>query len=257
MQAPATNQPVPYLRWLPYWAVFEADVHTTLRNWVFRCWVVLSGLTAAGYLLYRYGLVREVGIVQPASLLVSDLLRWAVLASTSLIAVLTAGTISSERGSLADSVLSRGISRHQYFLGKWHARLMTLLGAYLILGLLSLAGSQFLLHEDLSVEGCGLALATVSALLAVIITCGVTVSAICNNTVLGITVLWMLLYGGGFVLSLVPLPFPSPDRVLQRLPFIVRGQYDFFALGKLIGCAVLVSLLTACFGSIYFARRDV
>ena len=40
------------------------------------------------------------------------------------IVVLTAGSISAERGTVADSVLSRGISRYQYFMGKWHARLL-------------------------------------------------------------------------------------------------------------------------------------
>ena len=51
-----------------------------------------------------------------------------------------------------------------------------------------------------------------AALLAAVITCGVTVSAISNSTVLGIAVLWMILYGVGFLLSLLPAKFPSPDR---------------------------------------------
>ena len=57
----------------------------------------------------------------------SDLLRWTLLGSVRFIVVLSAGSISSERGTLADSVLSRGISRHQYFLGKWHARLASVM----------------------------------------------------------------------------------------------------------------------------------
>ena len=51
---------------------------------------------------------------------------------------------------MADSVLSRGISRYQYFLGKWHARLVTMLGTFFVLGLLMLTSALFLLHEDLS-----------------------------------------------------------------------------------------------------------
>ena len=46
--------------------------------------------------------------------------------------------------------------------------------------------------------GSLLALATAAALLATVITCGVTVSSIANNTLLGIAVLWMLLYGAGY-----------------------------------------------------------
>jgi hypothetical protein len=36
-----------------------------------------------------------------------------VLGSITLIVVLTAGAISADRGTMADSVLSRGISRYQ------------------------------------------------------------------------------------------------------------------------------------------------
>src|SRR5438046_7018457 len=105
-----------------------------------------------------------------------------------LIVMLTVGSISSERGSMADSVLSRGISRHQYFLGKWHARLVTVLGTFLLMGLVTLVGSVFLLHEDLEWSGSLLALAAVAALLATVVTCGVTVSALAPSTVIAIAV---------------------------------------------------------------------
>ena len=97
--------------------------------------------SGSGYLLYRFGISHEAGIVQPASKLISDLLRWSVLGSVALIIALTGGSISSERGIMADSVLSRGISRYQYFLGKWHARLIAVVGTFSIMGLLALTGS--------------------------------------------------------------------------------------------------------------------
>ena len=68
-----------------------------------------------------------------------------MLGSVTLIVVLTAGAISADRGTVADSVLSRGISRYQYFLGKWHARLAAVLGTYLALGVTALVSSLFLL----------------------------------------------------------------------------------------------------------------
>src|SRR5436305_5796379 len=112
------KQTVRINRLLPYWAVYQADVSQTLNSWVYRAWVLLCLLVAVGYLLYRFGAYREAGMVQPATDLMSDLLRWTVFGSVTLIIVSTAGSITSERGTLADSVLSRGISRYQYFLGK-------------------------------------------------------------------------------------------------------------------------------------------
>src|SRR5262249_28603429 len=148
---------------------FQADVHQSLRSWVYRIWVLVSVLAAAGFLLYRLGLAQEAGIVQPASRLLSDLLRWTLFGSVTLVVVLTAGAISSERGSLADSILSRGISRYQYFMGKWHSRLFTVLGTFLLLGLGVLVASLFLLHEDLSLDGCAIALAALAALLGLVV----------------------------------------------------------------------------------------
>src|SRR5438445_13115999 len=182
MDAPPSARPVAIHRWLPYWAVLQADVHQTTRSWVYRFWVLLSLLATAGYLLYRVGLAHEAGILQPASLLVSHLLRGGLLGSIALVAVLAAASISSERGTIADPVLSRGISRYQYFLGKWHARLFTVLGTFLAIGLVGLGSSFFLHHDDLSWIGSLAALVTLAALLAAVISCGVTVSALFNNT---------------------------------------------------------------------------
>jgi ABC-type transport system involved in multi-copper enzyme maturation permease subunit len=257
MEGVPARKPVPVNRWLPYWAVFQADVQQTLRSWVYRIWVLVSVLAATGYLLYRFGLSHEAGIVQPASRLIADLLRWTLLGSVTLIVVLAAGSISSERGTMADSVLSRGISRHQYFLGKWHSRLTTVLATFLGMAGLLLIATVFLLHEDLSLLGCLMALATVSAVLAAVTTCGVTVSAMCNSTLLGIAVLWVVLYGGGFALSLLPAHYPSPDRALAALPYVLRGHYDPEALGQLMLWCAGLSVAVAIVGLAHFARRDI
>jgi len=180
-----------------------------------------------------------------------------VLGSVALIIALTGGSISSERGTMADSVLSRGISRYQYFLGKWHARLAVVLGTFFFTGLFALLGSYFFLHEDLSLGGSLVALITIIALLATVTTCGVTVSAIANSTLFGMAVLWMLLYGSAFAMSLLPADFPSPDRALNNLPQIVRGYYDGHLLLRLIGWSMLTSCAVALVGMVYFSRRDV
>jgi ABC-type transport system involved in multi-copper enzyme maturation permease subunit len=246
------------LRFLPYWAVFQMDVHQTLRSWVYRVWLLLSLSAAIGYLLYRFGAYREAGMVQPASEMMSDLLRWTVLGSVTLIIILTAGSISGERSTVADSILCRGISRHQYFVGKWTARLVTVLSTFFILGAIVLLGSIFLLHDDnLSFLGSCVALLTVAALLAIIITCGVTISAIFNSTLLSVAVLWLVLYGTGFALALLPASYPSPDRALQNLPNILRGQFDWPTVGRLLWGAGLTSLIVAAVGMFHFSRRDV
>ncbi|HMC65369.1 MAG TPA: ABC transporter permease, partial [Gemmataceae bacterium] len=257
VDGPAATKPVKIKPWLPYWAVFREDMRQTVRSWVYRTWVFVSVLTAIGYMHYRVAEFRGAGIVKHASDLLSDLLRWCVLGSVTLIIVLTAGCISAERGTLADSVLSRGISRYQYFLGKWHARLVIVLGTFLAMGLVVVVASVFLLHGDVQWIGSFFALLAVACILAIVISCGVSMSAVFSNSLLGIAVVWILVYGAGFVLWLLPLHYPPQFHVLSSLPYILRGEYHFAVLGRLVVWSATVSCVLAIFGLAYFSRRDV
>jgi hypothetical protein len=233
------------------------DLRQTLRSWVFRVWVLAAVLVSVGYLLHRTAIHHQAGIIQSAASLMGEMLQAALLVGTTLVIVLTAGAISSERGIMADSVLSRGISRYQYFMGKWHARLVTILGSFLGVGLLTLAGSMFLLQSDVSVLGSLLALIVVAAVLAIVVSCGVTVSSLCHSTVLGIVILWMILYGVGVGLYVLQVGPFNPARLVRILPALLRGQYDLEAQAVLIGWCLLISTGAALVGLVHFSRCDV
>lgn len=246
-----------YRRLLPYVAVLQTDIRQNLRSWVYRLWVLAMFLTAFGYLLYRMGVHREAGLIQQSTLVMSDLLRWVVMGSAAVVAALTVGSISSERGTLADSVLSRGISRYQYFMAKWHARIIGVLGTFLVMSSLMLIASYFLLHEDLTISGSLTSILLVAALFLLIVSAGVTLSALCDNSRVAMTALWLVLYGGGALLELLPKHYPTPDRVLQQLPEILKGNYDPTLLTDVMGGSVILSCIFAAVGLIGFARRDV
>lgn len=258
MEATSAPRTATINRFLPYWAVFCADLKQTLQSWIYRAWVLLSFGAAIGFLLYRFGAKQVGGFVQPAPETMSDILSWITLGSITLVIVLTAGTICSERGTMADSILSRGISRYQYFLGKLHARLSAILGTFLAMAFLLFLGSFVLLHgESMTITGCIVAMAAVMSVLVMVTTFGVSVSAMCQSNVLSIAIVWMVLYAGGFFLSLLPAQFPSPDRMLARLPEVLKGFYDWYAVSRLISGALSISLVAALCGMIYFSRTDV
>jgi hypothetical protein len=246
-----------YKRWLPYLAVLQTDLRQTTRSWVYRLWVLTMFLVGFGYLLYRLGVHREAGLVQEANIVMSDLLRWLVLGSAAVIAAITVGSISSERGTLADSVLSRGISRYQYFLAKWHARAIAVVGTFLVLGAVMLVASHFLLHENLDLGGSLAALLQVSALFFFVASAGVTLSAISNDSRVAMTLLWLALYGGGALLELLPNQYPTPDRILRQLQATLRGEFDPSLLFDLLGYSVVASAAVSLIGLLGFARRDV
>ncbi|MCI0685093.1 MAG: ABC transporter permease [Gemmataceae bacterium] len=258
MDAPTTIPAVKINRFLPYWAVLQSDMRQTLRSWIYRLWVLMTLAAAVGYLLFRFGARQVAGMVQSAPEMLGDLLTWVIWGSVTLIIVLTAGTISGERGIIADSVLSRGISRYQYFLGKWHARLFVILSTFFVMATVSLGGAYVLLHsEHLTILGSLVAVALVASLLVLVVTAGVSISALSTSTMVSITLVWLLLYGTGFLMSLLPAHYPSPDRALHNLPNVLKGLFDLEMVSRLISGALSVSLLVALAGMIGFARRDV
>ena len=245
-------------RFLPYWAVLQSDAKQTLHSWLYRVWVLLSMGAAIGYLMYRFGAMQVSGMLQHAPETVGHLLQWIMFGSITLIIVLTAGTITAELGTMADSVLSRGISRHQYFLGKWHSRLAVVMTTFLAKSLVAIGGAFFLLHSDaLTLHGSLVALAVVASLLVFVVTCGVSVSALSSNTVLSIAIVWLTLYGGGFLLSLLPGHLPTPDRVLNNLPAILRGHYDGAEIQRVVLGSFAASLAIAAIAMVGFSRKDV
>jgi ABC-2 type transport system permease protein len=245
-------------RFLPYWAVFQADLKHTFNSWIYRVWVLLSVAVAVGHLLYRFGAKQVSGMIQSAPDTIGDLMHWVIYGSVTLVIALTAGTICAERGTMADSVLSRGISRYQYFLGKWHARLALVLSTYFLQGFLAMIGAYYMLHsEAMTIHGSLVAMLVVAALLVFVVTFGVSVSALSSNTLVSIAVVWITLYGGGFLLSQLPGAFPSPERAMHNLPNVLKGLYDWNVLSRLILTSLGMSAGAALIGTYYFSRRDV
>jgi ABC-2 type transport system permease protein len=245
-------------RLLPYWAVLQADFKATFHSWIYRVWVLLSVGVAVGYLLYRFGAKQVSGMIQSAPDTIGDLLHWVIYGSITLVIALTAGAICSERGTMADSVLSRGISRYQYFLGKWHARLSLVLITFFVQGILALVCAYYMLHsEAMTIHGSLVAMLVVAALLVFVVTFGVSVSAVSSNTLVSIAVVWMTIYGGGFIVSQLPGALPSPERAMQTLPNVLKGWYDWTVLSRLMLTSLGMSAGAALVGMFCFSRRDV
>jgi len=261
MEAQPAVVTVRFNKFLPYWAVLQTDLRQTFRSWVYRLWVLMTVLAAAGFLVYRVGLHKDAGLYVSAATHCADLFRIIVMGSLALIVVLAVSSIGSERGSVADSVLSRGISRHQYYLAKWHARLAVVAVTFAGLGTMVLVTSYFLFRadgeSDLSLSGGLAAVVAVSAVLVAIVSWGVTIGALTSGTVLGITIFWLALYGSGFLMTLLPEPWPSPDRELAKLNHVLRGQFSTGLLTNVVAAALAASGLAAVVGLIGFSRRDV
>src|SRR5262249_16247452 len=106
METATVVTPAKINRLLPYWAALQTDLRQTLGGWVYRLWVLVMVVAAAGYLLYEFGARNEGGILSKGSVQLKDVFRSVALGSLALVAVLGVGSISSERTTVADAVLS-------------------------------------------------------------------------------------------------------------------------------------------------------
>jgi ABC-2 type transport system permease protein len=255
--------PIRFNRLLPYWAVLQTDVRATLRGWVYRLWLMMMLAAVAGYLLFKLGMAKA-GEFQSAAVQTDDLLRALVIGSLSLISLIAVSSISSERGTIADSVLSRGISRYQYFLAKWHARLVVIMSTFMAVGGLVLILYMMLFNEtvtggtaNLTIRGGIVGLVVLTAALGVVVSWGVTIGALANGTVIGITLFWMVIFGGLVMSSQLPPGYPNPQRTFEGLRHVLRGEYVASAVSEFVIACVAISTLAAAIGAIGFARRDV
>lgn len=242
---------------LPYFAVLRTDLRQTFHSWLFRLWVIVSVIAAVGYGLYKFGIHREVGLVQSASEQTGVLLGTVGLVTLAFVSLVAVSAVSGERGTVADSILSRGISRRQYFAAKWHARSVVLLAAFAVLSGGVLAAYHYLLEPDLSLAGCIAGVAVAAAVLAAVIAWGVTVGAMANGTVIGTTLFWLVLFGGLFLLSFLPSPFPNGTNTLAALRSTLRGNYDPTKVAWVISISLLVATTGGVVGLVGYSKKDV
>jgi ABC-2 type transport system permease protein len=264
MDAAAAMPTIRYNRFLPYWAVLQTDVRQTARSWVYRVWLFVMVLAAAGYALFKLGAARRAGEFQPASVQTGDLLRLLVVGSLSLISLLAVSGIGSDRGSIADSVLSRGISRYQYFLAKWHSRLVMILGTFVAVATLVLFTFAIAFHSEVTGGGTNLTLYgglagifVIACGLAVVVSWGVSIGAMAHSTVTGVTIFWLGLFGGLVLLSQLPSDYATPERMLDELKRVLAGQYRSGQIGEFCIAATVLSLIGGLVGLIGFNRKDV
>lgn len=256
----ASAEPASFHRLLPYWAVLQTDLRQTAQGWLFILWMVLSATGVCGFFLYRAGVQREAGLVQSAAASCAEALRAVFVGSVAVAAILGVAAISSERGSAADAVLARGISRHQYFLAKQHARALLVLLAFAFVSGATVLSGLILFRSsgtDISLAGAAVAIGLLCLLLSTITAIGVVIGALADSAVLGLAIYWLLLYGGGLLMILAPESWPAPERELARLRYVLQGYYPSQFYAQVAITATIITGMATLIGLLGFSRKDV
>ncbi|MCL4190503.1 MAG: hypothetical protein KJZ87_02065, partial [Thermoguttaceae bacterium] len=111
---------------LPSLAILKYEALTLLSSWLVRLWISASAVLTLLFILANWGQMQSPALVA--------VILFPYLVFPWFLAVMVLGVepVSGARvDALADGILSRPITRHEYLLGSWGARVLVVLGAYL------------------------------------------------------------------------------------------------------------------------------
>jgi len=236
---------------MTYLALLEADLISTARSWVVRIWL---GLTAVLALITILTAPSD-GV--PASEALANLLATYPLIWSTFAIVVSGGAVSSEAGVVADSILSKAVTRYEYILAKMTSRLITVLGLYLIVVLPSAYIIPRYAQDDLTGVGVAWAILLIGMMLVLLTNLGVTFSTLFNRTLVAVVVVWLLWYAASAIVALLEVEYLSPVSIIEGLPAVLRGDYAVADQQQVLAGFGVPSFVLALVAILYFARKDL
>jgi hypothetical protein len=267
-------------RFLPLWGVILDDWRQGVRHWAIAWWGILSlmlgvvwfiespsappapsSVAAAGeggdQYLVQSGTDELANVQGPrASTMAAKTLRLHLLVWATLVIALAGSSIAAESEIVGDSILSRGVSRWQYYLGKVIGRVSLTVAAFIVFTLPLIILSLLKCHNDLSLAGLWGAMVQGSLLLAGVAAISVSASAWFRNPLLAVAVSWMVVYGFAIVVSIMQIDSVSPLRFIESVMAMPRRPDVVMTATSLLstlGLGVLGANLVSLVG---YSRRD-
>ena len=232
----------------PFWAIVRADLKGLFRSRITYGWFLAAVFIQVIRTLGSRGTVT-VSAVVPSGL--GDFVYiWALV-----IIGLSASSVSSEAGELADSVMSKSVTRLDYIFAKFASRVTYTLVTFSLVTALLVGLGVKLEVGDYDPLGLVTAVLLVALALVMLTTLGVGLSVAMSNSVVAIVSLLVLWYAMTVLFPVVGLDALSPGSLQGTLPGLVRGVWGSeweSALGFAAISAGAVSL-----SAVYFHLKDI
>lgn len=193
----------------------------------------------------------------PASESLAGLLGTFPIIWSTFIIIVCSGAVASEAGVIADSILSKSVTRYEYILAKFSGRLILVLGLYSIVAIpggLLLASNA---DNDMTNAGAIWGTVSVGMMLLLLTSLSVGLSTLFNRTLVALMVVWFLWYVSSGLFALLQLDFLSPLHIVDTLSATLRGDYDTSDQVQIVGIFGLLSAATIGGAIAYFARKDL
>lgn len=233
-------------------AILRYDLWQLARSWLVRIWVALLAVPAL-FLVVVAANEDELASEVMAAYVAAVLVPLTLLA----VAILTAAAVSGEAAIIADSILSKSVTRTEYLAAKIVSRLGSTLGVYLLITIpfAYLIGRYAV--GDASLGGVIAGILMVAALIAFLAALGIALSTLLDSVQIAVLLLLVSVLGSGVVLQFLGLTWLSTTAVVDRLPETFRGDTSLweeirvlFVFTSLSAAAISTSLWS-------FRRRDL
>lgn len=203
-------------------AVLRADLTSLSKSLLVRIWLLV--LLVSFIMMPVAMLASNRANPMPASTALAAYLSMFLTIWSTVIIVLSAGSVSSEADIVADGILSRACTRTQYIFAKIFARVFLIGGVYLIGSLTAAYAVWRYGLNDVTWTTMLTGIGIVGMALLMLISIGVTFSVIFNNTIISIIGLLVLWYVAGTIFAFAGADYMSPTGLTRNLPQILRDS---------------------------------
>jgi ABC-type transport system involved in multi-copper enzyme maturation permease subunit len=209
---------------MPYLALLEHDLRALWASRLVRLWLAATAvmtllLTAANWIKF-----------QDATLISSLLFPYLVFPWFFVVVVLGVSPVSGARAEmLADGILSRPVSRHEYLLAAWSARVLLVLGVYLVVTVPAVAivtlAKRPVPEDTVTLFGIVSALGVVGLVLTFLVSLGFLAGTLLRKPLLAAVVLVFVWYPIGVVLNVFSLEEFSPISLSRAMTTQLRQPW--------------------------------
>jgi ABC-type transport system involved in multi-copper enzyme maturation permease subunit len=211
-------------RMMPYMAILQHDMKTLWYSRLVRLWL---GATALLTLLL---VGSNWSNFQDGTLIASLLFTYLVFTWVFVVVVLGVTPVSGSRTeTLADGILCRPVSRFEYLLATWSARVVLVLSVYLFITVpaivLVMLAKRPVPEDTVTVYGIVTALFVVGLVLTFLVSLGFLTGTLLRKPLLAVVVLIFVWYPIGLILSVFSLEEFSPISLNRAISTQLRRSW--------------------------------
>lgn len=209
---------------MPLLAILAHELRILWASWLVRLWLVAAALTTFITIAPNWDRMPSAPLI--ASLLFPYLVfPWFVVVFMLGISPVTGARLES----LADGVLSRPVTRHEYLLACWTARVIVVLGVYLVVtvpaAVIVATAKRAGAADPVTWYGVIASLAVVGLVLMLLVSLAFFAGSLLRKPLLAVVVLVFVWFPINAVLATFSLEQFSPISLNQSLPTLLRTPW--------------------------------